>query len=130
MGVDYTIDRSARTVFLTVTGQIDLAEIADVGRRLRADPGFDPAFQELLDLEGMAPPDLHYPDLYLVAHEIDPFPSTSRRALVAPGALAFGLARMYQLIHGDDNIHVFRSRPEAMQWLGLSVNDANPARQL
>lgn len=120
MGANYIIDRSTRTVFVTVSGQIDLAEIAEVGRRLREDPGFDPAFQELLDLEEMAPPDLHYPDLYLMAHEIDPFPATSRRALVAPGALAFGLARMYQMIHGDDNILVFRSRPEALRWLGLA----------
>jgi len=115
----YHIDRSTRTVFLAVVGQIDLAQIADVGQRLRQDPDFDPAFQELLDLQGMAPPNLHYPDLHLMAHEIDPFPATSRRALVAPDALAFGLARMYQMIHGDDNIRVFRSRPAALEWLGL-----------
>ena len=67
----------------------------------------------------MVPPHFLYTDLQTIAYEMDPFPSTSRRALVAPEGLMYGIARMYQMVQGDDNIYVFQVRDEALTWLGL-----------
>ena len=119
MGLKHTIDRDRRTVFVTLTGEMDISEIADIGRQLRADPDFDDAFQLLLDLQDLTPPNFFYTDLQRIAHESDPFTSRSRRALVAPEGLMFALARMYQLMQGDENIRVFHTRGEGLVWLGL-----------
>jgi hypothetical protein len=51
--------------------------------------------------------------------------SSSRFAIVAPQALAFGLGRMYEIYRGlneqsTKEVGVFRTRQEALEWLGIN----------
>lgn|GEM_PF-2067224 len=40
-----------------------------------------------------------------------------REAVVASDSLSYGLSRMYQMLQPDKEIHVFRDRDSAEQWL-------------
>lgn len=128
MPAEYTIDRERRTVFLVVSGKLDLAGARDVLRRIAADKDFDPSFQELVDARHMELPELFYEDLRAIAHEMDPFLHSARRAIMAPEGAIYGISRMYQLLRGDENIRVFTTRQAALEWLGLAELQGAHAR--
>lgn len=119
MPARYTIDKAQRTVFMTIRGKLDMADVRDVVGRLIQDPDFDPVFQELVDARDMTLPNLFYEDFQSISDHVDPFSHQSRRAIVAPEGVLYGIARMYQLIRGGENTRVFSSRDEALAWLGL-----------
>jgi hypothetical protein len=53
------------------------------------------------------------------AREKSPLKNATRSAIIAPGTLQFGFARMYQTIQANPqlDVQVFRSRGDALAWL-------------
>ena len=88
-------------------------------RRLAADPLFDPAFDQLFDLGGVT--DFKLPEDYIRGGATrSVFAPESRRVLVAPTDLAYGLARMFAAWNGgakEAGFRVFRKKEEAVRWL-------------
>jgi hypothetical protein len=64
---------------------------------------------------------------------MDPSSPASKLAIVAPEDLAFGLGRIYEAYREANDqstkrVGVFRSRAEAMKFLGLGGESENRAR--
>ena len=86
---------------------------------LRNNPQFDPSFDQLVDVANAATALLTYATLDSV-RRADPF-GASKRAIVVHSDVDFGVARMYEGIHGG-NIQVFKNLSEAMAFLGLPTD--------
>ena len=114
----YSVDCSARVVFTSISGPLTLGDLIALGDALRKDPSFDPTFDELLEVSPGSAVNLRYADVQ-AATRTDPFSKQSRRAIVVHAEVDFGVARMYELMHGG-HIHVFRSLETAREFLGLN----------
>jgi len=106
-------DCSARVVFTSICAPLTLADLIALGDALRNGPSFDPTLDELLEVSPGSAVDLRYADVR-AATTTDPFSKQSRRAIVVHADVDFGVARMYELMHGG-HIHVFRSLETARE---------------
>lgn len=113
----YSVDPAARVVFTSISAPLTLCDLVALGDRLRKDPSFDPTFDELLEVSPGSAVDLPYGDVK-AATSNDPFSKCSRRAIVVHADVDYGVARMYEVLHGG-HIQVFRSVEEAREFLGL-----------
>ena len=88
---------------------------------LLAAPAFDASFDQLWDLREVTEISVT-PDTVRQLASARSFKPGARRAVVAPNDLAFGLARMFQLLHDEapEEFRVFRSVKGARSWLGLA----------
>jgi len=91
--------------------------------RLLNDPDFDPQFNQLSDATLATDTDLSGSNATtLYARRV--FSTTARRAVVAPNAFTFGVARMLQtyieLSGNGPFVAVFHDRASALEWLGVS----------
>jgi hypothetical protein len=114
----YSIDPAARLVFTSISAPLTLGGLIALGDALRKDPSFDPTFDELLEVSPRSAVDLPYADVQ-AATKSDPFSRRSRRAIVVHADVDYGVARMYEVMHGG-HIQVFRSLEEAREFLGLN----------
>jgi len=86
--------------------------------RLLKDPDFDPSFSQIIDFTNLTRVDIRPEDILFLA-ERNVFSPKSHRALLADNDLAFGLARMYEMIReakGETGVRVFRDREAALAW--------------
>lgn len=120
MSVEYAIDPNKGLVFRWWRGLVTPLEIVDNAERLRNDPLFDEHYSELVDMSSLAGTSASSSSLSGIARKADPFSPGSLHAVVAPGTMAFGIARMYQTVWEGANFAIFRSRDEACEWLGVA----------
>jgi hypothetical protein len=116
--VTYTLDAARRLVLSRASGLVTAEDFVEHGKRLGQDPGFDPGFCQLLDCSEVRELRLSTEALRGMAR-FRLFGPGSRRAVVAPRDLHYGLARMYEMLRGDapEQLQVFRTREEAERWL-------------
>jgi len=117
MPVSSFVDSPARLVITLCVGEVTLKEITATFAEIRDHPGFHPDFRQLTDLSLASNIPVRFPDLYHLQQACDPFSNRGKRAIVASRAVPFGLSRMYQLIVNSPNFEVFRSMPEALNFL-------------
>ncbi len=117
MPADYRIDRSERVIYSRAWGVLTYQELADNRAALFRDPAFKPDLAQLYDLTGVT--DFEVKSVDLLSHALSSrFAPTARRAVVASSDVAFGIARMYSILIGrEELIQVFRDRPSAVEWL-------------
>ena len=121
MPVEYSIDSGNGVVICRWIGRVTISEIIANAERLRVDPRFDLHYSELMDMSGFTGTNVTSSSLGGVIQKADPFSAGSRHAVIAPGKPAFGIARMYQSLRGEDqNFAVFRNDDDARNWLGLT----------
>jgi len=125
MPIEYKIDASQQTVQITCHGEVTAQDIFQVRGRLQSDPRFHTDFSALIETSGLARFGVSWDLLNGLRHE-DPFSGKSRRAVVAPASLAFGLARMYQGLRRDPNFAVFRTVDEAREWIQFGNHRDQP----
>ena len=118
MTTTYSVDPTARLVCTTISAPLTLSDLIALGDALRNDPLFDPSFDELLEVSPKSAVDLRYADLRS-ATSTDPFSKLSRRAIVVHADVDYGVARMYEVMHGGHS-QVFRSVEKAREFLGLN----------
>ena len=120
MPVVYKIDPSNRIVFTRGFGVVADEELLLHNIDLKADPGFDPTFNQLVDFTEAKDVDILFETIQNIARKRI-FALSSRRAIVVNTSLKFGFARMFQNLRmpEDENIRVFWNLAEARQWLGL-----------
>jgi len=126
MPITYRIDSIQRVVFTTVTGDLDAQQMytyqEEVWSRLEL-----AGYSELVDMTNVgriiepAPDKVHR--LAALAAGMD-VAHPSKFAVAAPSDLAYGLARMYVSVRetvkcSNREAGVFRSRAEALAWLGV-----------
>lgn len=119
MPVEYHIDHAAGIVRSRGWGVVTAEDLAGHGRGLLADPDFRPELRQLWDLAEVTDSPMTFNDLTALAGT-NYFAPTSRRALLAPIDVSFGVARMFQMLReskGERGIRVFRDRAAALRWL-------------
>ncbi len=85
--------------------------------------GFDPNGRELIDVTGLTSTSVHIHEMADVKSR-DQWQQGSRRALVAPSTLAFGMVMMFKTLAGSEHgeIKIFRDLQQAREWLGLETD--------
>ena len=118
----YAIDMSRSLVLSrgwgVVTGGLMLAH----AEALAADPRFRPDMRQLTDLRAVTDLDITAATIRQLA-ALSPFGPGARRALIVGSDYVYGMARMFQILRerAQDDLGVFRTAPEAVQWLGLEA---------
>jgi hypothetical protein len=118
--MNYRIDRALRVVRSRGWGTLSTDDLQDYTSRLLADPAFDPDYRSLADLSEVTRVEI---DQVALSHAawMPSFTPGTRRAVIAPTDLVYGLARMFAT-HSErfgQVVHVFRHRSDAEAWLGL-----------
>jgi hypothetical protein len=119
MPFSYRIDAEKRRVFTTASGVFTYKEAVTLIKRMGADPEFDPAYTELADLTGIERVEMATEQIAELALMLV-FAPESKRAIVAPNPLYFGMARMYESHHeasSGGSARVFADMAEAVLWL-------------
>ena len=120
MPVTYEIDKQQNVLFAKATGELTAEDIQSFRREAAKDSDFDPRLDSLFDFCNIT-------EVRLSGDEIKEltlsaiFHERSRRALVVPSKVMFGISRMYSLrIRADNDVmKVFYDMGEARRWLGL-----------
>lgn len=125
MPLVYEIDPARPRVLMTGTGSVTMADFDEVRAAMLANPLFRPSLDQLLDLTEAHVDTLTSADIRTLS-EVTPFGPRSRRAIVASSAVAFGLARMFQILADDrrGTIRVFEDREAAELWLARIGEEA------
>jgi hypothetical protein len=126
MPIEYQIDHSRRVVFAKGVGAFTSEELFAYQREVWSRPEVA-GYNELADISEVEtvvhPVSDQIRKLADLSASMD-VSSTSKFAIVAPYALAFGLGRMYEIYRemnerSTKEVRVFRTREEALEWLGL-----------
>lgn len=120
MPADYLIDVDRKLVISRAWGAVTDYDVREHHQSLRTDPLFDPTYRQLVDMSGITDDLLGIETKREVSG--DPiFTPGVRRAWVASGDYAFGMARMYAVAaeRQGQTIGVFRASSEAEEWLGV-----------
>ena len=118
MPARHVLDVEQRLVYSRLSGIVILDDVVRLIASIRADPQFDSAFAEIVDLSNASDVRLGYAEFKRL-EELDPFSDGSKRAFVIPtNPAVYGVTRMYHLIQNEDpNIKIFRSEQEAREWV-------------
>ena len=120
MPFTYQIDKEHRLVLSTASGTGTAADIVTHYAALAKDPDFSPEFDQFVDLTQVTRIEISTSDVIEDARR-HLFSSGSRRAAVVSTDEAYGLLRMFMAYHemsgGEEQVHVFRKREEALEWL-------------
>ncbi len=120
----FKIDKEHRLVMSSVSGVITIADALAHRENLRKHPDFDPNFSQLVDLSQVTKIEFSQEDVKRFAQDTI-FSLNSRRAALATGDHAYGLARMFEThcaFKGEEGVRVFRNLDQALDWV-LAKND-------
>jgi len=115
----YKIDKERRLVLSTASGVFSRADAAGHMERLLKDPDFDPSYSQIADFTQVTKIELSAQDVHELAQR-SVFSPQSRRALIVPNDVAYGLGRMFGMLRenqGEMGIRIFRNLEEALDWV-------------
>jgi hypothetical protein len=117
----FYVDESIKVFHVEAIGEVNDTELMDLSARLRQEPAFVSGYPILCDCSALTTVSISASLIELLARAARS--RTNFVAVVAPLPVAFGLARMYQIISDpeDARIHVFAGVDEARAWLETSV---------
>ena len=120
MPASYRIDTTLGLVQSVAAGRLTEEDLRLHQRGLASDPAFRPDLAQLWDASAVERVELTNRCIRELA-SANPFGRGARRAIAAPNDLAFGIARMFEMLRAEteDEVHVFRSMAEARAWLEL-----------
>jgi hypothetical protein len=119
MPIEICVLPGQRLVETRASGSVEDADLLTATDRIAANPDFEADFDQLVDLSGATASSVTPAGLRAMLGRDPIFAPSSRRAVVAPEDLGFGLARMFEM-HRDGEageLRVFRARHEAVGWL-------------
>ncbi len=121
----FKIDKERRLVMSSAAGVFTGDEALAHQEKLLKDPDFDPSFSQFWDLTHITKWEITTADMRRLAQR-NLFSSNSRRACVAISDVAFGYARMFEMLRenaGETGIEIFRDLDGALDWV-LAKNTA------
>jgi hypothetical protein len=127
MPVRHVIDEGRRLVLSRGWDEICAGELTEAARVVARDPAFYPGLDQLCDLSQITSVAATSEEIRWLA-ENSPFGAGSRRAVVAPGNLVYGLSRMYVAYSQgrESEIRIFRDLDAAERWLGARTSPPQP----
>jgi hypothetical protein len=117
MNIDHEIDYTNRVVLITLSGAMVDQDLLDLARRIEQIPGMRSDFSILFDLRFADGKKITADGVRAIAARPQILSPQSRRGIVVPSLLGFGMARMYQLFRGEDTTRVFRDYDKARRWV-------------
>ncbi len=121
-------DRDQDLMIRVVTGEVSVAELIAALDQYYRKPGGDFARLMLWDFREATLNSIETSDLRQITEVSAQYSflrPDGKTALVVSSELGFGLGRMYDIGHDIKNSNVsrrvFRSMPEALSWLGVSL---------
>lgn len=118
MGYSINISRDRSLVITNYHGHLTVSDIADAAFKIRYTPGFKSQFNEIMDLSDVR--DIRIPPgIIAEVAGMSPFGRGSRRAIVAPTDLGFGIGHQYKIFQNQYGpvCKVFRDSTAAWHWL-------------
>src|SRR5262245_27624484 len=118
MPVRWIIDEPRRVVFLRCTGTLTEQELVESSRALLGNPAVN-GFNRLLNLSDVTEFRIASDGIRRLADLGKVLPIT-KRAIVAPTAISFGLARMFtqNMLLSEQTTAVFSDVPSALEFIG------------
>jgi hypothetical protein len=119
MKVERIIDPVARVVTLTVSGRLGDEDLLGLADQLAGAPQLDPDFSLLIDLRHANGQDVTSDGVYRLVEQSLVLSEASRRAVVVPTDLGFGMSRMYETLRKNRGgaPRPFRDYDEALRWV-------------
>ena len=123
MQIERKVDEVAGLVTLTISGNMGDEELLGLGDELAKTPELNPNFSLLIDLRQASGRNVTSAGVHKLVERPLVLSAASRRAVVVPSDLGFGMARMYELLRGNrpGAIRVFRDYDEARRWATTSI---------
>jgi len=127
VSIHYHIDHEQRLVIATPREVLTDADMFDYQREVWSRPDTR-GYNELVDMTGVSQIEFASADrmteLAALSKSMDSPSASTKLAIVAADNLHFGLGRMYETYRhlekkGNKEVSVFRTRREALQWLGV-----------
>src|ERR671913_1228989 len=116
MTIDHEIDHTHRTILFTISGEMTDHELLGVAELIERMPGISPDFSILFDLRSATGQKVTSEGVRVAASRPLILSPESRRGIVVPSLLGFGMARMYQLFRGDSTTRVLMDYDKARRW--------------
>ena len=119
MRFDRETDAVARVVVLKVSGDLEDRELMGLADELETAPEVGADFSFLIDLRQANGQKVTSAGVEALAERPLALSPESRRAVVVPSELGFGMARMYELLRQERGgaTRVFRDYEEARRWV-------------
>lgn len=139
MPIDITIDTDRRRIHTRAHGCLTWADLCDYYEAIHAHPDYAPDLPELWDALDVTDTQISAEQMRTFSHTTElheALGETAPVAVLVPDDLAFGLARMYQMLqsNGPHRLRVVRCREEAEAWLDevarRPTKDATPLATL
>lgn len=123
MPVDRRVDLEARVVVLEVDGELSDQDLLGLADALAKTPGLEADFSLLIDLRQADGRSVTSDGVRALAARPMVLSPDSRRAVVVPSDLGFGMARMYEMLRTQRGgaTRVFRDFDEARRWVETGV---------
>lgn len=122
MSVCIAVDEARSLVIVTVTGELNDDTLLEIYSGIQQNPQLHPDLNLLVDLRGAVGNRVTSEGVRRLVEQPLFFSKDSRRAVVVPSDLGFGVARMYELMRDETGggFRVYRDFGEAETWLGDS----------
>lgn len=122
MAVGYTINVELQVVLVKAWGTLSSADLITATDALHGMPEFGSALRELGDYCEVTEFNLDGAAIQRLAAQ-SVFAHSVRRAVVVNTDVAFGMARMYQMLRDGpgDGLRVFRDMDQAITWVELDA---------
>lgn len=117
MNLDHEIDYTQRAVLVTITGAMNDQDLLDLASKIEQWPGIRSDFSILFDLRFANGQNVTAEGVRAIAARPLILSPESRRGIVVPSLLGYGMARMYQLCRGADTTRVFMDYDKARRWV-------------
>jgi hypothetical protein len=119
MHVERKVDPQARVVVLAVSGELGDRELLSLADALERDPEVGSDFSLLMDLRRASGQNVTSAGVRALAARPLVLSPTSRRAVVVPSDLGYGMARMYEMLSDRRGgaTRVFRDYGDARRWV-------------
>lgn len=131
MAVGFAINIELQLVLVKAWGTLTSTELIGATDAIHGMPEFQRAQRELGDYREVADFELDGAAIQRLAAQ-SMFPPAARRAVVVNAEVAFGIARMYQMLREKpgDGLRVLRDMDEAVSWVGLDAEKAQVLQEL
>ena len=118
MNVDQEVDHTHRLLIFTISGELSDDDLLNLADRVERTPSISKDFSLLVDLRFANGEKVTTEGVRKIAERPLVLSPQSRRAVVVPSTLGFGMARMYEMLRGGDGTtRVFMDYDEARKWV-------------
>jgi hypothetical protein len=123
MRIEREVSVAERVVVLRVIGDLGDRDLLSLASELEETPDVQPDFSLLIDLRQANGRNVSSAGVRALAERSLVLSQASKRAVVVPSALGFGMARMYGMLReqGGGAVQVFSDFDEAQGWVSTGA---------